>query len=151
MHISYISIFPDIYTSFLSTTLIHKAQEKGLLHIKTLDPRTFCADKHHTIDDEIYGGGAGLLMKGQPMIDAVESLLEKHALTAQSSRRVVIFVSPSAVIFDQTIAYHAASAYDHIIFISGRYEGIDYRFEQYMHEHYPHHFQKISVGVFVTL
>ena len=157
MYISFISIFPDIYTSFLEASLIKKAQEKGILHFELLNPREFCDDKHQQIDDEIYWGGAGMLMKAKPLIDAVESVIAKYNLQEQSKNSVqptvewkIIFLSPSQKLFHQTIAYKYSSL-DHIIFIAGRYEWIDHRFEEYMQQKYVKHFEKISIGQVVTL
>lgn len=181
MHITFVSIFPDVYISFLETSLIKKAQEKWLLTFSIINPRDFCADKHKQIDDEIYGWWAGMLIKAQPVIDAVESAI-KHYRTqtirtnviasrhpALASRHPaldagsidswsspewqtpkILFLSPSDTIFTQKTAYEYSTV-DHIIFVSWRYEGIDYRFEQYMQQKYPHQFQKISLWQFVTL
>lgn len=75
MHFHFVSIFPHIFDSFLGTSLIAKARAKGVLSFSCVDPRDFCTDKHKQIDDTIYGGGAGLLMKAEPMIQAVEHIL----------------------------------------------------------------------------
>lgn len=71
MHIVYISIFPDIFHSFLHTSLIEKAQKNNHVTVEILNPRDFATDKQQQIDDEIYGGGAGMLLKAQPIIDAL--------------------------------------------------------------------------------
>lgn len=90
-------------------------------------------------------------MKAQPMIDAVQSILASQNLHADQTNRAIFFMSPSNIVFNQTLAYEYATHYEHIIFVSGRYEGIDHRFEQYMTQHYPQQFKKISLGAFVTL
>lgn len=77
MQFHIVTIFPEIYESFLKTSLMHKAIEKGLLSFSFTNPRSFCPDRHQQVDDEIYGGGAGMLMKAKPVIDAVESIIEK--------------------------------------------------------------------------
>lgn len=146
MKIYLISIFPEIFESFLSASLISKAIEKNVLSFKITNPRDFCLDKHQQVDDEIYGGGAGMLMKAQPIIDAVESVISMNKL----SNFQIIFPSPSAEIFDQTTAMKYSEA-KNIIFICGRYEGIDFRFQQYMNKKYPNQFKKISLGSFITL
>ncbi len=163
MQITFITIFPEIYTSFLETSLIKKAIEKWILTFDIINPRDFCEDKHKQIDDEIYGGWAGMLVKAQPIIDAVESMISRFhpALDAgsidsgsspewQIKSRQIIFLSPSPTIFNQQLAYDY-SKLDHIIFVSGRYEWIDYRFEQYMQKKYPDNFVKLSLWQFVTL
>lgn len=150
MHITFVTIFPEIYTSFVETSLIKKAQEKHIVSFDTVDPRAFCDDKHKQIDDEIYGWWAGMLMKAKPVIDAVESIITNYELQITSKKRKVIFLSPSKEIFNQQLAYEY-SKLDHIIFVSGRYEWIDYRFEEYMQKTYQDNFVKLSVGQFVTL
>jgi tRNA (guanine37-N1)-methyltransferase len=158
MQITYISIFPDIYTSFLATSLIQKAQTKWIIYFDIIDPREFCDDAQHQIDDEIYGGGAGMLMKAQPMIDAVRMAIQQHVFAWASLDTnpqteltwTVLMMAPSQTIFNQRLAYDLAT-YDVVIIVNGRYEGIDHRFEQYMWKHYPEHFQKISMGAYITL
>lgn len=148
MKISFITIFPEVYKSFLDTSLIKKATEKNILTFDIINPRDFCEDKHKQIDDVIYGWGAGMLMKAKPIIDSIESIgIRDWGL--RTSRKI-IFLSPSKEIFNQQIAYEY-SKLDHIIFVSWRYEWIDYRFEQYMQKNYPDNFVKLSVWQFVTL
>lgn len=146
MHLHLISIFPDIFTSFFGQSLLAKAQESWLLTIHTIDPRSFCDDKHQSIDDTPYGWGAGMLMKAEPLIKAVESVLE----TFNSSSYQVIMPSPSTDVFDQRHAL-SLSSYEHLIFVCGRYEGIDHRFEVRCQQYHAQHFRKLSVGSFVLL
>lgn len=150
MHISYISIFPEIFESFLSTSLVKKAIEKKVLSFDTVSPRIFCPDRHQQVDDTLYGGGAGLLMKAKPAIDSIEHLLKLHKLTKRSQKRKIVMMSPSQEVFCQRTAHDWATL-KHIIFVCARYEGIDYRFEEYMRDKYPKHFVKVSLGQFVTL
>jgi tRNA (guanine37-N1)-methyltransferase len=82
MHIHIVSIFPDIFKSFIETSLIKKAQEKKILKFSFINPRSFAPGKHQQVDDTICGGGAGLLMKAQPAIDAVESIIKKYRLSS---------------------------------------------------------------------
>lgn len=148
MHIHIVSIFPDIFKSFIETSLIKKAQEKKILKFSFVNPRTFCPDKHQTVDDTIYWWGAGLLMKAKPAIDAVEHIIKK--LKNKNWKIKIILPSPSKEIFTQKVA-HSLSESENIIFICTRYEGIDHRFEQYMKKIYKKDFQKISLWQFITL
>lgn len=157
MHIHIVSIFPDIFKSFIETSLIKKAQEKKILKFTFTNPRTFAPDRHQKIDDTIYWWGAGLLMKAKPAIDAVESIIKKikkaKGLPDKGGNEggfVIILPSPSKEVFTQKTA-HSLSDKKHIIFICTRYEGIDYRFEQYMKKKYKQQFQKISLWQFITL
>lgn len=145
MKIFFISIFPEIFPSFLETSLIKKAIDKKILEFEIINPRQFCHDKHQKIDDEIYWWWAGMLMMAKPIIDSVESVISKIKWDFQ-----IIFPSPSTEIWNQKSA-HSYSKYENIIFVCGRYEWIDYRFEQYCKSKYPNNFSKISLWKFVTL
>ena len=146
MHIHLVSIFPDIFTSFLSTSLVAKAQEKKVVTFNIYNPREFCTDKHQQIDDTMYGGGAWMLLKAQPIIDTVESIIT----AIDSEDFLLVFPWPTQEVFGQMHA-HSWAKYEHIIFVCGRYEGIDYRWEQYFEDKYPDKFIKISLGSFITL
>ncbi len=149
MKLTYITLFPEVYTSFCETSLIKKAVEKWILQLSFVNPRDFTYDKHNQVDDEIYGWGAGMLLKAQPMIDAVCSVIEDNNLQVWWNWKI-FFMSPSHTIFNQHIAYEYSNL-DHIIFVSGRYEWIDYRFQQYCTTQYPENFMLLSLWQFVTL
>lgn len=148
MQISLISIFPQIFESFLKTSLIYKAQERGILKFNLIDLRYYAMDQHQTIDDQIYGGGSGMLLMAEPLITAVEDIIQKNNL--ENSDFSILFPAPSKEIFTQKNA-HGLSKKEHLIFICGRYEGIDYRVEEYFSQKYPSSFQKNSLGSFITL
>lgn len=164
MHIHIISIFPEIFDNFITTSLIKKAREKKILTFDFVNPRIFCPDRHQQVDDTIYGGWAWLLMKAKPAIEAVESVIKsiKSKVKSQKSKKTlntqqakpstfnIILLSPSKDMFTQKQA-HTLSDSDHIIFVCTRYEGIDYRFEQYMKKKYKKQFHKISIGQYITL
>ncbi len=146
MQIYIVSIFPEIFDSFISTSLIKKAQEKKILKFNFVNPRSFCKDKHQQVDDAIYWWWAGMLIKAKPIIDSVEYIIKKFKL----SKFKIIFPSPSTQIFNQKIS-HSLSKIQDLIFVCWRYEGIDYRWEQYMKKKYKTKFQKISLWSFITL
>ena len=148
MKIFLVSIFPEIFESFLKTSLIAKAQQKGILEFKIINPRDFCTDNHQQIDDEIYGGGTGMLLKAQPLIDTINHIIDQNQL--QKSDFSILFPSPSLQVFNQKTAY-GQSKKDALIFVCGRYEGIDARFEEYCLFHYPDQFKKLSLGQFILL
>ena len=148
MYIHIISLFPEIFDSFFSTSLLKKAKEKEILNVNFCNPRQFCNDKHQQIDDEIYGWWAWMLIKAEPIIDAVESIICKNKL--KNSDFKIIFPSPTKEIFSQKNAY-TFSKQEHLIFVCGRYEWIDYRRELYMQKYYPEQFQKISLWQFILL
>jgi len=148
MHIHIISLFPEIFDSFFSASLLKKAQKKWILNINFCNPRQFCTDKHQQIDDEIYWWWAWMLIKAEPIIDAVESIIEKYKLKKSDFK--IIFPSPAKKTFTQKYSY-TFSKQEHLIFVCWRYEWIDYRRELYMQKNYPKQFEKISLGQFILL
>lgn len=148
MYIHIISLFPEIFDSFFNTSLIKKAQENWLLKIDFCNPRQFCTDKHQQIDDEIYWWWAWMLIKAEPIIDAVESIIKNNKLTNLDFK--ILFPSPAKEVFNQKNAY-AYSKQQHLIFVCWRYEWIDYRRELYMQKKYPQQFEKISLWQFILL
>lgn len=145
MNIFVVTLFPEIFSSFISTSLIEKAIWKQILKFTFVNPRDFCLDKNRQIDDEIYGWGAWLLIRARPMIDALNSVIKD--LEGDFN---VVYLAPSEKIFDQEKAFEL-SKIDNLIFVCGRYEGIDHRFERYFMEHYPDNFEKISIWKYVLL
>ncbi len=148
MNIHIISLFPELFESFISTSLVKKAQEKWILKIDFCNPRQFCTDKHQQIDDEIYWWWAWMLIKAEPIIDAVESIIKENNL--ENTDFKIIFPSPAKNIFNQKHSY-IFSKQEHLIFVCWRYEWIDYRRELYMQKHYPQQFIKLSLWQFILL
>ena len=123
MRIDAITIFPD-YFAPLEISLLGKAREKNILDVRVHDLRDWTFDKHKTVDDSPYGGGAGMLMKPEPWGLAFDDILD------ESGETLVIFTSPAGEQFKQATAQELASA-KHIVFACGRYEGIDQRVVEY--------------------
>jgi tRNA (guanine37-N1)-methyltransferase len=123
MRIDAITIFPD-YFKALNLSLLGKAREKELIELNVHDLRDFTHDKHKTVDDSPYGGGAGMLMKPEPWGEALDEVL------AEDGSSIVIFTSPAGEQFKQATAYELATA-KHLVFACGRYEGIDQRVVDY--------------------
>ncbi len=123
MRIDAVTIFPD-YFDALNLSLLGKAREKNLIQFDAHDLRDWTFDKHKTVDDSPYGGGAGMLMKPEPWGLAFDDLLDADGET------IVIFTNPAGEVFKQATAQELASA-KHIVFACGRYEGIDQRVIDY--------------------
>jgi tRNA (guanine37-N1)-methyltransferase len=123
MRIDAVTIFPD-YFNALELSLLGKARENNLLDVRVHDLRDYTHDKHKTVDDSPYGGGAGMLMKPEPWGEAFDDILDA------SGETIVIFTSPAGELFKQATAQELASA-KHIVFACGRYEGIDQRVVEY--------------------
>lgn len=124
MRIDAISIFPE-YFQALDLSLLGKAQAAGILDFKAHDLRDYTHDKHKTVDDTPYGGGAGMLMKPEPWGDAFDDILK-----SDDSRPTIIFTSPAGEVFKQATAQELAGR-EHLVFACGRYEGIDQRVVDY--------------------
>lgn len=129
MRIDAISIFPD-YFAALDLSLLGKARDKGLIQFEAHDLRTWTTDKHKTVDDTPYGGGAGMLMKPEPWGLALDEVLGVSPDTEDTSNATVIFTSPAGEVFNQELAYELAKE-ERIVFACGRYEGIDQRVVDY--------------------
>ncbi|MDP4334599.1 tRNA (guanosine(37)-N1)-methyltransferase TrmD [Curtobacterium sp. A7_M15] len=120
MRIDIVTIFPEFF-SVLDVSLLGKARSGGLLDLHVHDLRSWTTDRHRTVDDTPYGGGAGMVMKPEPWALALESILRPDG----SSTLVV--PTPAGTPFTQSIARSLASTSDHLVFACGRYEGIDAR------------------------
>jgi len=129
MRIDAISIFPD-YFAALDLSLLGKARDKGLIQFEAHDLRSWTTDKHKTVDDSPYGGGAGMLMKPEPWGLALDEVLGVSPDTDDRSDATVIFTSPAGEVFNQELAYELAKE-SRIVFACGRYEGIDQRVVEY--------------------
>lgn len=125
MHFDIFSLFPDVFDSYLNTSILKRAQDSGALEVRAHDIRAWATDKHHTTDDTPYGGGGGMVMKPEPVFSAVESVLGSPPSCP------VILLSPQGRLFNQTIAFELATL-DHIALICGRYESVDERIRQHL-------------------
>ena len=121
MRIDAISIFPQFF-DVLDLSLLGKAKAQDLLEVKIHDLRDFTDDKHRTVDDTPFGGGAGMLMKAEPWGQALDSVMTPES--------IVIFPSPAGELFKQATAQELSKA-KHLVFACGRYEGIDQRVVDY--------------------
>ncbi|MBN4083698.1 tRNA (guanosine(37)-N1)-methyltransferase TrmD [Mycoplasma sp. CSL10137] len=119
MKFNFLTLFPKYFEPFINESIINKAIQNKLLEINVVDFRTFSTNKHRKVDDEIYGGGHGLLLQIEPIDLALDSLPNRGGYK--------ILVSPQGKKFTQEIANDLAKKYDQITFISGRYEGFDER------------------------
>ncbi len=130
-----ITIFPDIFSGFLAESLISKAIKKRLISIRAHYLRKWTTDRHQTVDGKPYGGGPGLIMKVEPIAKAVKAI-------AKSKRSRVILFSPRGKQMDQAMVKRWVKS-DQLIFICGRYEGVDERVANYIAD------EVVSVGPYV--
>ena len=135
MRIDIITIFPSLFDSFLSESLLKKAHDKKIISFHIHNLRDFTTDKHKTVDDRPYGGGAGMLLKIEPLARALASI-------RKTKKSRVILLSPAGTQFTQQKAVLYSKKYNHLIFICGRYEGVDARIKKHIDE-------ELSIGPYV--
>lgn len=131
-----LTLFPRMVSSYVAESILGKAQEKGLLEVRVTDIRNFAEGKHRVCDDAPYGGGAGMVMKPEPIVAAIE-----HARTLLPEGKVLL-MSPRGPTFNQQRARELAQATGGLILLCGRYEGVDERVLQHVDA-------ELSVGDFV--
>ncbi len=133
MKIDVITAFGELIEQTLSHSIVGRAQKAGIIKLGTLSPRQFTTDKHKTIDDRPYGGGPGMLMKAEPLYQAINKLRKKSSY--------VVLTSPRGEVFSQALAKKLAKK-RHLIIVCGHYEGIDARI-------YPEVDKEVSLGDFI--
>ena len=131
-----LTIFPEMIDAVFKQGVISKAIDKGIVSINSVNIRDYAEGRHLVTDDYQYGGGAGLVMKVEPIYEAVSALKEK-------SDTFVVLLDPRGKKFDQKAAEHMASNYDNITFICGRYEGVDERVRELVVD------MELSLGDFI--
>jgi len=136
MQFDIITIFPQIFDSYFQTSILKRAQKKKIIKIKIHDLRFWTKDKHKTVDDTPYGGGPGMILKIEPIYEALKFLNRR-----KNKKQKIILLTPKGQKFDQKMA-HKLSKLDKMIFVCGRYEGVDARVEKLVDK-------KISVGDYV--
>ncbi len=148
MKISIITLFPKMITSFFEESIVKKAKEKGLVEIELINLRDFAVDSYGTVDDRPYGGGAGMVLRIEPVYKAVQSvisnsqfLISKQSSNFQKPISKIILTSPKGRIFTQEKAKEYAKL-DHLVIICGHYEGVDERVLNFVDE-------EVSLGDFV--
>ena len=123
MRVDIFSLFPQVFNPYLEISILQRAIQHNLVSIQNHNIRDWASDRHHTTDDVPYGGGGGMVMKVEPVFDAVESILGLPPVCP------LIMMTPQGRIFDQKIAYEL-SKLDHLAILCGRYEGIDERIRE---------------------
>jgi len=136
MRVDIVTLFPSMFQGPFEESIIKRAREKGILSIYIHNLRQFTHNKHRTVDDVPFGGGGGMVMKPEPLFEAVEKIKEKVGPVR------VILLSPQGVPFDQEKAKELAKV-KNLIFVCGRYEGVDERVREHLVD------EEISIGDYV--
>ena len=167
MQFEVFTLLPEVFPSYLETSIIKRARERDLINVRVHNIRDYTHDKHHMTDDTPYGGGGGMVMKPEPVFEAIESVLglnasfdpstssgqryslEEHSASAQGetqgkpdSNIPIILLTPQGRVFDQSIAQEL-SQHPRIALLCGRYEGIDERIREHLVT------DEISIGDYV--
>jgi len=147
MRFDLITIFPEFFTGPLEHGIVRRARESGLVEIRVQDLREFTKDRHRTVDDRPFGGGEGMVLKPAPLFEAVESLAGPSAGEAlkpggADPKTAIVLLSAAGKLFRQETARRYAQL-ERIIFICGRYEGVDERVAEHLAT------EEISIGDFV--
>src|ERR1700688_3129472 len=140
MQFEIITIFPEFFAGPLEYGIVRRAREARLVDVQVRDLRAFTHDRHRTVDDRPFGGGEGMVLKPEPLFEAVESLTGTDS--APSPRTAVVLLSASGKLFRQDTARRFAQ-FDRVILLCGRYEGVDER----VAEHFAT--DELSIGDFV--
>ncbi len=142
MQIDILTLFPQMFPGLFSPGIFQRAIDHKLVGVNIHNIRDYTHDKHHTVDDYAYGGGAGMILKPEPIFEAVESIKSDISLEEKGGELPVILLTPQGRLFSQEIALEL-SGYSHLILICGRYEGVDERVRAHLVS------DEISIGDYV--
>jgi tRNA (guanine37-N1)-methyltransferase len=142
MRIDILTLFPEIFDGVLETAIFKRAVDRDLVTFSVRNIRDYTHDRHRTVDDYPYGGGAGMVLKPEPVFEAVEAVLsETEPLYNKESRRIVL-LTPQGKLFSQQTAGELAG-YGHLVLICGHYEGVDERIREHLAD------EEVSIGDYV--
>ena len=139
MRFDIVTIFPEFFAGPLDHGIVRRARETKLIEVAVSDLREFAHDRHRTVDDRPFGGGAGMVLKPEPLFEAVESLVGS---TIAPPRTAIVLLSASGELFRQEMAREFAEL-ERMVLLCGRYEGVDERVVEHLATH------EISIGDFV--
>jgi tRNA (guanine37-N1)-methyltransferase len=142
MQFEVFTLLPEVFPLYLESSILQRARQRGLIEVRVHNIRDYTHDRHHTTDDTPYGGGGGMVMKPEPVFEAVESVLGLDADQAQPAPIPVILLTPQGRVFTQRVA-EELSGHERIALLCGRYEGIDERIREHLVT------DEISIGDYV--
>jgi tRNA (guanine37-N1)-methyltransferase len=142
MRFDIFTILPEVFTPYLESSILQRARQRELIDIRIHNIRDYTHDKHHTTDDTPYGGGGGMVMKPEPIFEAMESVLGPLPASRQLTPVPVILLTPQGRVFTQRVA-EELTRYERIALICGRYEGVDERIRDHLVT------DEISIGDYV--
>ena len=141
MQITILTLFPDSLKPYFASSILGRAEKKGLVQIRLVNIRNYATDTHKTVDDRPYDGGAGMILKVDIVHKAIEANRLKNRLKQMDFREKVILTDPTGKIFRQSTA-RRFSRLDHLMIVAGHYEGIDERIRNFIDE-------TVSIGRYI--
>ncbi|EPZ51596.1 hypothetical protein N007_03280 [Alicyclobacillus acidoterrestris ATCC 49025] len=141
LNIFVLTLFPQMFSSVFGESMMKRAFASGVANIEYVDFRQYATDKHHTVDDTPFGGGAGMLLKPEPLFAAMDDIHERHGVVPPPAGRVIL-LSPQGRRFNQEVAREYAAC-ERLTFLCGHYEGFDDRVRQHLVT------EELSLGDFV--
>ena len=142
MKFNIITIFPSIISQYCAESILGRAQKQDLIEVNPVDLRSFATDKHKTVDDTPYGGGAGMVLRPEPIFKALKRLKALKQSRQNKQNKLTVLLSPRGEQFDQRMAEELVKLKE-ITFMCGRYEGVDQRVSDYMVD------EEVSIGPYV--
>lgn len=142
MQFEVFTLLPEVFVPYLESSILQRARQRGLIDVRVHNIRDYTHDKHHVTDDTPYGGGGGMVMKPEPVFEAVETVLGPASPPTQPPVVPIILLTPQGRVFNQRVAEELAR-YEKIALLCGRYEGVDERIRQHLVT------DEISVGDYV--
>ena len=142
MQFDVFTLLPEVFPPYLESSILKRAAERGLIDVRVHNIRDYTYDKHHVTDDTPYGGGGGMVMKPEPVFEAVEAVLGFKPHQTRGKPVPIVLLTPQGRVFSQSIA-EELSQHEHIALVCGRYEGIDERIRRHLVT------DEISVGDYV--
>ena len=142
MQFEVFTLLPEVFPPYLESSILKRASERGLIDVRIHNIRDYTHDKHHTTDDTPYGGGGGMVMKPEPVFEAVETVLGLNPPSDKPVAVPVILLTPQGRVFTQRVA-EELSRHERIALLCGRYEGVDERIRTHLVT------DEISVGDYV--
>ena len=142
MQFEVFTLLPEVFSPYLESSILQRARQRGLIEVRLHNIRDYTHDRHHTTDDTPYGGGGGMVMKPEPVFEAIESVLETSSSPGHLAPVPVILLTPQGRVFTQRVA-EELSHDERIALLCGRYEGVDERIRAHLVT------DEISVGDYV--
>jgi tRNA (guanine37-N1)-methyltransferase len=143
MEFEVFTLLPEVFPPYLESSILQRARQRGLIDVRVHNIRYYTHDRHHTTDDTPYGGGGGMVMKPEPVFEAIETVLGVSSDQTQPPAVPVILLTPQGRVFTQRVA-EELSRHERIALLCGRYEGVDERIREHLVT------DEISIGDYVV-